>query len=153
MSKKAEILAELARRYPCQAIPYGGLKEVGQKFGVTRERVRQIARQANYGRISKGGTVCPTCGGTKMRESQLCQACYFASKYVELPCNYCRAPVRRLATRIVTLINQGPLTTPTGPALYTGNVYCNRQCFGHWAAENHGFIAHPENIRRASQSK
>jgi len=152
MSKKAEILAELGRRYPCQAIPTGGLKDVGQKFGVTREYVRQIARQANYGRIFKSGTVCPMCGGTKMRASQWCQACYSASKYVELPCNYCGAPVRRLASQLVAGINQKPQRTPTGLAVRSGNVYCNRTCLGHWLAENHGFIAHPEN-GRAGQSK
>lgn len=151
-SRREQIEAYLLRHYPCQATPFGALTEVGKKFGVTREYVRQIANAMGMGRLYKESRVCLECGGEKAAASQLCQSCYQASRKVTLPCNNCGAPVTRSAAALVRRIAKDITTsTPHGSATYSGDVYCNRRCFGRWLAREHGFTAHPENARVGSK--
>lgn len=139
-SRREQIEAYLLRHYPCQAVPYGALKEVGERFGVTGERVRQIANEMGMGRLYKTSQVCPECGGRKSEVSQLCKGCRCASVRIALPCNNCGAPVMRLASELARRIGKdGPKQTPSGPASYSGNVYCNKKCFGEWLGHEHGW--------------
>ncbi len=41
---RGEVEAYVLQRYPCQEVPRGALSEMGDRFGVTRERIRQIRR-------------------------------------------------------------------------------------------------------------
>lgn len=136
---------ELLRRFPCQEVPPNTWTELAAKYGVTRERVRQIAvrygMKINRALGAKPIYVCP-CGAQVSREGILCREC----RWVTLPCGACGGPVRRLARSLAY-----PSRTETrvrgvaGTAAYSGRVFCNRQCFGRWVGINAGFHAHPEN--------
>src|SRR3990167_8649167 len=82
------IEAYLQEHYPCQAIPRGTLTEVGAVFGVTRERVRQIANKADFGRLyhlPKPPRPCLNCGQPASPGTPLCEEC----RWVTLACTAC----------------------------------------------------------------
>lgn len=144
-SKTPEITEYMQRHYPCQAIPHGDLTAIGEKFGVTRERVRQIANKIGItGRLSRVTvTVCSSCGKPLRHPNTkgICKDC----RWVELPCGNCEQPVRRLASSLASRFG-----TSTNYGTYMGRVFCNRKCLGSWCAKNHGFLAHPENAGRGT---
>lgn len=168
MESKAPAIADyLLRHYPCEALPHGALTIVSEKFGVTRERVRQVAKGHGFigfrqqpaedrvvQRRKNGRALCPSCGNptsnlyyTENRVSRtLCKAC----KYIEIACTNCgKMKVVSAATYTRHANSNAPVMNPTGkPAKYTGRVFCNRKCFGQWASRTGGFAAHPENAKK-----
>lgn len=137
---RPEIEAYLRRHYPCRAVLYGAFKEAADQLGATREYVRQIANAMGIGRLYRTAAVCPGCGGGKDGKARLCRTCWRESLQVALPCNNCGAPVTRSARQLARRVGKdAPQVTPNGPARYSGNVYCDRRCFGQWAGRTHGF--------------
>lgn len=128
--KSEAIRGYLLEHYPCQAVPHGDLTVVADKFGVSRERVRQLANQLGMGRLQKDRPVL-TCGGCGKVEPTGTKSLCFECRWVELPCNQCGELVRRSAARIAWRFGRTS-QTPHGPAEYTGRVFCNRSCQGAW---------------------
>lgn len=130
---RAQVVAILNRRFPCQAVPHGALSEIGVELGVTRERVRQIANESGWGGrlpvVSKKVIVaCAQCGERPRRAaSEFCRQC----AWVVLPCTECGAPVRRLASRLVEQAGAGGdrrrALIGARPG-YTAHVFCNHGC-------------------------
>ncbi len=142
--RTAAIVAELQRRYPCQALPYGALAELAQQFGVSAEWIRQVAnRYGLTGRIStRKITVCGGCGNEMPKGSRgLCFPC----RWIELPCNNCGKPKRVRAALIARRIDNAEKRHAAGQPAYTGKVYCDRKCYGQWLGSNHGIQTRPQD--------
>ena len=143
MTKSDEIRAILHARYDyCGRIPHGAAMEIAKQVGCSREFVRQVARREGYLTAKqwqplrpKPLKVCARCEKPvdNRSHSDYCHEC----QYVTLPCNWCGKSIKRVASRVAWEINRGR----------TGTVYCDRKCFGNWLGHNHGYVAHPENIR------
>ena len=123
MNQAPAIREYIAKHYPCQAIPYGGLTPIALKFGVSTERVRQIANKMGAtGRILSTTTekVCPECGGAKSLQALRCKACWVSSHTLDLTCESCGAVFQR------QLSDQTARTPERG---YTRQgIYCSRSC-------------------------
>lgn len=74
-----QVLAIVAKRWPCMEVPRGGLSELAAEVGVSRERVRQIVRAEGIGKRLKGPPPprpCKWCGLPVLRKNyRYCAAC------------------------------------------------------------------------------
>ena len=139
------ILDALRTRYPCEALPFGALTSLGVEFGVTMERVRQVAVAHGFAGPGRGSRhaphrVCASCGMPMWNKakSAVCRAC----GWIDVSCEQCGKPKRVPASRIASNINRAPTLVPSGTmASYTGRVFCDRHCFGRWLGEHHGWGA------------
>lgn len=165
MESKAPAIAEyLFAHYPCEALPFGALTIVGERLGVSRERVRQVAISHGFTgyrsqpvdeRVSqitmKGRSLCPSCGNPssqrRYREDHVSRTRCKACQYIEIACTNCGKLKRIRASFYLSHTNSNRrLSTPDGgTTAYTGRQFCNRKCFGQWVAHTVGFAAHPEN--------
>ena len=144
------IVALLTERYPCQAVPMGALKEIGEEVGVTREWVRQIANKYGFtGRIRAAELrapkpACPKCGERPARphvRGQLCSVC----NWIEWPCANCGKPKKVRTQDIVSRFNR------TDDAVkHSTRIFCNRHCMGQWLAANHGWSRYWERKKAAA---
>ena len=142
--RTAAIVAELQRRYPCQALPHGAQAELAQQFGVSHEWIRQVANKYGLtGRIStRTITVCGGCGKEMANKVRgICTAC----RRVELPCANCGKPKSVLASTLAARINASEKRAAAGQPVYTGRVYCDRKCYGQWFGRNHGIQTRPQD--------
>lgn len=160
-SKSSLILDYLQSHYPSEALPFGALTEVGTRFGVTRERVRQIAvangfvgykaqtvsQRMNPGHM--GRTLCPDCGkpyGVRRYPVDRiakwrCPEC----RWVEIACAGC-GTLKRLRTGAYLLKASGQRgNRGFAHVASTPTVFCSRQCMGRYRGQTVGFAAHPEN--------
>lgn len=151
------VRAHLLAKYPCAILPFGVVTEIAEQFGVTRERVRQIAVGLGYPgymsqtkdqriiRSKMGRTLCPTCGKPMGRgryaENRVsryrCQDC----RWIEVACSECGKLKRVHASEYLSKVSRGR----TNYGKYTGAQFCDRVCFGRYMGERVGFAAHPEN--------
>ena len=162
-SKAPAVATYLASHYPCEALPHGALTEVGSIFGVSRERVRQIARDngfVGYGKQAPeervrpgrmGRMLCRDCGkpygtwrGAENRISHnRCPDC----RYIEVACAQC-GKLKRVRTSDYIVRRSEAYNahrTEMGHPTYTGRSFCSTFCRGRWMGLNVGFATHPEN--------
>ncbi|MFC1925659.1 hypothetical protein ACFLW2_03065 [Chloroflexota bacterium] len=105
-------------------LPYS---TIAGEVGVTRERVRQIARRNGYpprSRILKQ-KICPVCGKAFFTRNLHCSpGCGYKArrKRIVISCNQCGKPIER---------------TPGTMRSKSGKYFCNRVCFGRWAWDNY----------------
>lgn len=167
-SKAPAIAGYLAAHYPCEALPLGALSDVGTIFGVTRERVRQIAKAGGfvawrdqdpavrvYPKGRTGYILCRDCfkpTGRRVRGADRISRTRCADcRTIAVVCTYCGTPKLISTTTYLAHMREPAKPTPDGKlAKYTGRTFCNRSCFGRWIAEHHGFQAHPENAGAVS---
>lgn len=101
---------------------------IAGEIGVTRERVRQIARQNGYPprKRMSNPKVCPTCGRTfYSTENIYCSPdCGYRAKRkrIVVICYQCGKPIER---------------TPGTMRSKSGNYFCNRACYAKRTAKNH----------------
>ena len=166
---KGDLVREhLIKHYPCAALPLGALTDIAAQFGVTRERVRQIAVGLGYPgwrsqtperrviRGKMGRNLCPSCGkpwGTaRYPEDRIgstrCEAC----RWTEVACTECGKPKRVRTAHYLWIIGKTRPVGKTADATYTGAQFCNRVCFGRYIARTAGFLAHPENAVHHGQA-
>lgn len=150
MNATAEILAHLQSHYPCEALPFGTLTKVGTMFGVTRQRVQQIAVANGFvgynsqmpevrvvpGRM--GRLLCPDCGNEMPNRDQhiaqdrvskkRCDSC----RWTLVSCSDCGKPVRRLTSSLISRIDEATTRNAAGRPVYTGRAFCDRACFGRY---------------------
>lgn len=92
---------------------------IAEEVGVTRERVRQIARRNGYP-PRKGTTkqkICPFCGDTYYTKRLYCsRTCAYKAKQkrIVVSCHHCGKPVER---------------TPASLRNKNGKYFCSRACF------------------------
>ena len=128
--------------------PCATLEQIGQKFGVSRERIRQILQRANLPtrRFVQHNFICLQCGKefTCKWPRRFCSPeCSRRYHNPSLVCSECGILFER---RLKTILHNN------GARGYKGRgMWCSKQCFGKWFGNNYGFSAHPENIPRGSR--
>lgn len=121
--------------------PDWSLEIMGEKLGITRERVRQILKAHNiptrrYLTLKQRGLECPRCLGEKKKVQEICTPCYRIEKpnYYTLTCIVCSKEFQRKGS-----------THRRAMEYYPGKgeiVFCGRKCFGHYAGTNFGWPVH-----------
>lgn len=170
-NKIAPITDYLRAHYPCEALPLGALTEVGSIFGVTRERVRQIANANGFTgynaqdpetRVNPGmmgRALCKSCGKPTNEKRfpenhtsrKLCRDC----QWIEIACSQCGKMKRVRTSDYLTRRSEkySAARVANGKPPYTGTgVFCDRKCLGRWIGLHHGFAAHPENAVRTRRT-
>lgn len=99
MNKSQQIDAYLQKHFPCMAVPHGQDSIIAERFGVTRELVRQRRKAHGMPMIFKGQAVCVDCGkklsGNRDGERR-CQTCFSKSRRLDLVCEVCGRVFTRL---------------------------------------------------------
>lgn len=88
--------AYLLKHYPCQSLPHGALKEVGDLFGVSREWIRQRANKLGMGRVphTPAVRVCACGQPLPKNRGKYCDDCL----YPMLVCDRCGVSFRGART-------------------------------------------------------
>ena len=132
--RRANIL-RMRRSNPCVT-----LQVIGDEFGVTRERVRQILLEEGKPTVAYRQTyLCTQCGKDvgvvpKLFCSPKCRHEY---GHIKIACTYCGQLKEYNVKQLVWYIKHGRHGTDF--------FFCSKRCQGRWLVENHGFTAHPEN--------
>jgi len=126
-TKKAEVLALVA-----QSGDSVSLAEIGRRVGLSRERVRQIARKEGAAARSRGEQrelVCPECGKVfTVRSSSIEQRRRFCSR--ECSARSQRGPrVERLTFSCEVC---GQTYTRKASEVKDGTRFCSKTCQGKW---------------------
>lgn len=122
---------ELRKATPCLT-----LQEVGDKLGVSRERVRQLLNRAELPTMHyKVTNRCSKCGVEvpKSNRSGLCKECKEESHRVPLICDQCGELFYR---------GQHQVISQSQP--HTG-YYCSRQCYGKYFGIHYGRGRQPKD--------
>lgn len=139
--QRAEAIeAYLRASFPSGYLPMGALKHTGLAFGVSGERVRQIAQRAGMRTATRTRRAppmvhrCPCCSTEVRRPNHYCARC----RLVTLRCSQCGGTFQRPRRQV----------QPGGGAKEPeGNFYCSRRCFGRMVGKRFGFGS-PERATR-----
>ena len=125
-----------------QANPTLTLKAIGSRYGVSRERVRQILKRAGAQTRALRTPLqpCPVCGESVGRTAKrFCsRACYSASIRIMLVCEECGAPFPRSAKLHAFRVQQGQR-----------HIFCNNRCTGAWIGRTFGRAALATQVPKA----
>ena len=120
--RSRQLRAALAERYPDKLLPRGIAAALAPEFGVSHQRVAQLASAMGWALARRPSRKCPSryqclCGRVQ-RSPALCKDC----NSVQLPCGHCARTVRRTVESMLRLFEYRDSTT----------VYCDARC---WAAD------------------
>lgn len=124
--------------------PCATLQELGNRFGVTRERVRQVLLQEGKPTSAYRQTyLCNQCGkdmGVKARWRKFfcSERCYHDYTHIQVACSYCGELNEYSISLLVWRLKHGQHSSDL--------FFCSKCCHGKWLAEKHGFSAYPEHI-------
>ena len=125
-----------------QNSPSATLQEIGNAFGLTRERIRQILKQNHLStkatRPSPYRFNCLNCG-IKSKRRFCSKKCYSEHSRESVYCEVCNTEVRRLKSRIKYNIFK----------LNYKHTFCSKRCQGIHLGNNYGFSIHPEHRKNA----
>ncbi len=138
---RTQAIIEIRKSNPCAT-----LKQIGDKIGVTRERVRQILNENRLPTIHwKQKYLCIVCGSEikernrKWKHSAFCSVeCGKKYHHPTLICDQCGKAFTRQLSYILRTKNDA-------------GTFCSRQCYGKWLGRNYGFSVHPENCGAKSK--
>jgi hypothetical protein len=122
------------------SIPCATLQEIGNKVGVSRERVRQILSRDSLSTKHYSMTYhCNMCGEQirKDNKSGYCKVCKVKAHLVPLICDQCGTLFYRPQSDVITAAKR-----TNGKDSLT---FCTKSCQGIYTANHYGFVAHPEN--------
>lgn len=126
--------------------PCATLEQIGGKFGVSKERVRQVLSEANAPTKSiriKNQYHCLNCG--KLIQTQGKKFCSHECQHL-----YSQIPIKCSECGEIFHISKSQLFARETRRKVEG-YWCSKQCFGKWLSRNHGFIKHPENRGHAKR--
>jgi len=112
--------------------PVWTLKEIGMAMGVGRERARQlllaegISIRKYRGIKYETERICPSCGGIKSIEGNICSKCYHEQHNVTLTCEICGEEFTRYKSQAERNGGSPPR-------------FCSRACQGVWLGTQYGF--------------
>lgn len=120
--------------------PRATLKEMGQEFAITRERVRQILSRVGLRTRRTRKYICQDCGKALAgaTKSGRCRECQKVFNRITLTCAICGLVFQR----------RRRLHFPTKHPRILAEAFCSKKCYGRFIGLHHGFVAHPENIAR-----
>ncbi len=112
--------------------PCATLQQIGDKYGITKERIRQIIKPLKLptGQHARSSHdyICPQCGSKKSYGSKLCRKCA-SPQYIPLACEVCGKVVYRNKKHYLYNITKGNYQ----------HQYYSKQCQGRYTAETYGF--------------
>jgi hypothetical protein len=117
------------------------MADIGRKFGVTREDVRQVLSKAGLPtRKWKQSFICSYCGKLLTGHgSMFCsRECYKNYHRVELQCDQCGQLFRRRLSEVRATLKRR-FENRSESKLW----FCGHKCQGYWLATNYGFGAYP----------
>lgn len=120
-------------------------KEIGDKLGVSRERIRQILKRDSLPTLRYVSKVyCANCGKRLLHGNKTgyCKKCLPIIHSVPLVCDNCGKLFIRSQTEVIR---------DAKDSRYTGRVFCSKQCQGSYAGKRYGFAVHPENAGISKQ--
>ena len=127
-------VVSLKRSYPCYT-----LQAIGDKVGVSRERVRQILKSAGeHTKAWRPKRLCANCGKKLIhryhpandRKERFCsKECYSQYHHITLECELCHKFFRRVISEILHYDDASHRYNHT---------FCSRQCFGRWLGLHYG---------------
>lgn len=123
-------IVRMRRNNPCAT-----LQEVGDRFGVTRERARQILEQAGEPTVAYQQTyLCLQCDKDIGRKPRLfCSPeCRHNYQHIKIACTYCGQLGEYLISHLMWHIAHGSHGTDL--------FFCSHICQGRWLGENYGFV-------------
>lgn len=128
VTKTDEIREYLVRHYPCAEVPYGTLALIGERFGVSREWVRQVAAKLNYVQSHpyRQKLICLDCGGAKRDTAERCRACLSASRWLTLTCD--NPACGKEFKKRLSLVKRDTAVGSKGRT--TQDACCSRACAG-----------------------
>ena len=137
-------IIRMRRNYPDRT-----RREIGERFGVTRERTRQVLVAA--GKPTKGYHPRPLClqceKEVRGKVSMFCsRECFHNYTYTLIPCSRCGEPSGE--------VNIKGLNWQIDHGNHTANLFfCSKECQGKWLGETHGFIKYPENRKSENRPR
>ena len=137
--RAASIITYLRDAYPGTPLPPGTLRRTAFAFGVSPERVRQLARKAGLESAPRRRVVTPAapaiceCGREIPAHRRYCSTC----RYVSLQCSVCSRDFLRVRS--------------SSPAsVSAAAVYCSRRCYGRMVGRTYGFGSERRRPREAA---
>ena len=138
--RAASIITYLRDAYPGTPLPPGTLRRTAFAFGVSPERVRQLARKAGLESAPRRRMVMPVapascqCGREIPAHRRYCSAC----RYVSLECCVCGRDFLRERSNAPSSVSSAA-------------VYCSRRCYGRMVGRTYGFGSERRRPREAVQ--
>lgn len=124
-------LAKMRWTNPCAT-----LQEMGDRFGVSKERVRQVLNEMDLPTrhfSEKKMVSCLKCGNPIKEGKEFCdRECQNDYNTILITCSQCGNLMERKACK--TLLTENKIRLG-----YKGNFFCSKRCQGFWLAENHGY--------------
>lgn len=139
VDKKDLILSQLSRNMrPDGYLEHGTLTKVAIEFGLSRERIRQIAARHGLYTAPRAGKTCSVCHVSIGANSKtgLCKPHLSMLRWAWYPCEGpgCGKLVRRRIAHEKWKVEKSKRP-------YKGRVFCNKTCYGRWFGVNHGWGA------------
>jgi len=108
------------------------MQAIADNFGITRERVRQILKNAgvrttasSYGR----NKICPYCGKAKTYAAKKCYKCATSYLYSGVACETCGKIIFMYTSLLIRRINKNGQQ----------HFFCNHKCHGSYLGKKYGF--------------
>jgi len=131
-------MAEVRKRWPCQELPTGAMTELGLKYGVSRERVRQIVRGGEgYGLRRRGrkrrSVGCKDCGAEiEQHGSHYCEE----HRWVVMQCPSCGNDFKMTRVEAVARGMNSNGSSQGAGSLFVCHRTCRKERGLAWLAEN-----------------
>ena len=111
-----------------EANPCATLQQIGDKYGITRERVRQILlhdKLPTAAIIEKRIIYCLNCGKETPNAKFCNQECRYAYYHIEVLCSQCSKMFSLCQSSLIVRTKRSK----------TGLLFCSKQCWGKWLGE------------------
>ena len=125
------VMEEVARRWPCMEVPYGGLTALAKEFGVSRQRISQIVtwHGVQTSGHRKKSRLCLVCESDAAKYSRYCEE----HRYVTVACPSCGKETTKRPGLVLRSVNQGEeARRRTGASPHAnpnaGLFFCKKTC-------------------------
>jgi len=133
-------MAEVRRRWPCQELPWGVMTGLGLKYGISRERVRQIVRGKGMYEVrpptrkskTKG---CHDCGSHEVEPgAHHCED----HRWVVMQCPSCGNDFKMTRVEAIARGSRSNGSSKGAGSLFVCRRTCRKERGLAWLAENPG---------------
>jgi len=135
-----DLMAEVRKRWPCQELPWGAMTELALKYGISRERVRQIVRGKGMYEVrpptrkskTKG---CHDCGSHEVEPgAHHCED----HRWVVMQCPSCGNDFKMTRVEAIARGSRSNGSSKGAGSLFVCRRTCRKERGLAWLAENPG---------------